>query len=131
MNVLLDTHAFIWFVEGDPQLSDHARSLIESRQGRKCISVASLFEMAIKMKIDKLPAAYSINQWFADAQKEGFSILPITEQHLTSYNQVPLLQNHRDPFDRMLIATAIAESLTIITLDPKFSLYGNLVSTAW
>jgi PIN domain nuclease of toxin-antitoxin system len=131
MDVLLDTHAFIWFVEGDLQLSNHAKSLIENAHAKKYISVISFFEIAVKIKIGKLPAYRDLRECFTDAQKEGFFILPISQQHLTVYDQVPFVQDHRDPFDRLIIATAIAESLTIITADKKFDLYKNQINIGW
>lgn len=131
MDVLLDTHTFIPFVEGDAQLSNHAKSLILHPHLNKYISIASFFEIAIKMKIGKLPVFRNIGRCFSDAQREGFTILPMSEKYLSAYNQVPLMLDHRDPFDRIILATALAESLTILTADPKLGLYKNLVKVEW
>lgn len=131
MNVLLDTHAFIWFVEGDPQLSAHARMLIENPQAKVYISIVTFFEITVKIKIGKLPAFREIKQCFTDAESQGFFILPISEPHLTAYNEVPINDDHRDPFDRLLIATAIAESIPIVTADKKFNYYKDLISIEW
>jgi PIN domain nuclease of toxin-antitoxin system len=117
MRLLLDTHILIWYVIGDEQLPIAWREMIQSTQNQKIVSMASLWEIAIKTNIGKLTIEYPLDRLVpADFQR-----LPIELPHLLAYQQLPL--HHRDPFDRMLIAQAQAEQLTLMTQDPTFPLY--------
>ncbi len=117
MRLLLDTHILVWYVMGDEQLPIPWREMIESNQNQKFFSIASLWEIAIKTNIGKLTIKYPLDRLIpADFQR-----LPIELPHLLAYQQLPL--HHRDPFDRMLIAQAQAEQLTLMTQDPNFPLY--------
>jgi len=121
MKILLDTHTFLWFVNDSSELSNNANKLLESDVDL-LLSVASLWEIAIKVNLKKLtlPDAYEtfIRQQIA---LNSIEILPITLQHLTVVAKLPL--HHRDPFDRLLIAQAIAEDIQIISADTKFDFY--------
>ena len=115
MNYLTDTHIYIWFTEDSPQLSKRIRAIIEDESNTVFISMTSFYEMAIKIKLGKLVLGKSLRAYMNDAKAHNFSILLISENHITTYERVPLIEIHRDPFDRLLIATALFENLAILT----------------
>jgi PIN domain nuclease of toxin-antitoxin system len=122
MKVLLDTHAFLWFVLGDAKLSSNARHAIEDPDNEKLVSPASYWEIAIKISLNK----YTLSQPYeAFMQKgiagNGFSILPIEVQHTAALTTLPF--HHRDPFDRLLIAQASVENIPVISGDAAFAAY--------
>lgn len=121
MNLLLDTHAFIWYVEGFSELSDRARNQIENIQNQCFISIASLWEMSIKVGLGKLNLKGSFNNALMDIETNGFEILPISFLHTLRNTAIPW--HHRDPFDRLLVAQAIEENMSIISRDEMFDLY--------
>ncbi len=121
MQYLLDTHAFLWFINGDSQLSHNARSLIENPKNERYVSIASLWEMAIKLKLGKLELDMSFKDLYREIDKNGFNLLPITAAH--TEKTVTLDLHHRDPFDRMLICQAIVDKLIIVTADSQFRNY--------
>ncbi len=131
MKLLLDTHAYMWFADGNTLLSEKARLLIENQDNSKYVSMVSFYEMAIKIKTGKLSLTISLKDYFEYAKKNGITVLPLSENYIFEYNTVPLLADHRDPFDRLIIATAIYEKLEIITTDAMFKNYNNLVNIAW
>lgn len=131
MNVLLDTHAIIWFIEGDFSLSKKAREIIVTRDNEVLVSMASFYEMAIKLKIKKLELKDNLKPFLEKVKAENINILPLTENHLIAYDTVPLIKDHRDPFDRLIIATALVEKASIITIDKQFNQYDKLVSIIW
>ncbi len=131
MRFLLDTHTLVWFGNGDKNLSPKAESLIADGANQIYFSVISSFEMAIKINIGKLQLSQSLISFLRNAAEKSIEHLPLKESHLNQYLTLPLFSDHRDPFDRMIIATAIAESLTIITADPKFGLYKDIVQVEW
>ena len=118
---LLDTHALIWFLEGDIQLSSTAKTLILDTNNQLFVSVASLWEMAIKMSIGKLTLAHSIEQIIARLPLEFIELLPIEVPHILAIQKLPF--HHKDPFDRLLIAQTEAEALTIISNETLFDQY--------
>jgi PIN domain nuclease of toxin-antitoxin system len=122
MRLLLDTHAFLWFVLGDVQLSSTARSYILDSAHTKLISPASYWEIAIRVSIGKytLNASYELFTQ-RGIEGNGFEILPIELRHTVVLTALPF--HHRDPFDRLLIAQAIAEQMPIISNDPAFDAY--------
>jgi PIN domain nuclease of toxin-antitoxin system len=122
MRLLLDTHAFLWFVLGDAQSSSTARSYILDSAHTKLISPASYWEIAIKISIGK----YTLNTSYElftqrGIAGNGFEILPIELKHAVVLTVLPF--HHRDPFDRLLIAQAMAEQIPIISNDPAFDAY--------
>lgn len=128
MNLLLDTHAFLWFIEDNPRLSQTARALIESETSQPFLSVASLWEIAIKTSLGKLsltqPYAAFIPQQLA---VNGVGILNITLEHTAAIAELPF--HHRDPFDRMLAVQATTEKMILVSADPVFDAY--TVKRAW
>ena len=118
---LLDTHTAIWFFNGDVKLSKNARQIISDRSNPIYLSIASAWEVAIKLCIGKLDIAGKTEDFIQDAETNKITILPIKTTHLNSLESLPMI--HRDPFDRLLIATALAENMTLITADENFAQY--------
>jgi PIN domain nuclease of toxin-antitoxin system len=123
MNVLLDSHTFLWFVLNDSQLSISAKSLIEDPVTEVFISPASYWEIAIKVRLGKLDLRASYDD-FMDRGIVGnsFSILPIEPKHTSIVTSLPF--HHRDPFDRLLVAQAIVEGIAIVSCDEQLDAYG-------
>lgn len=131
MKILLDTHALLWFIEGDSQLSQNAKKLIEDPNNEVYVSHISFFEISIKLKIGKLQLLKSLRGIYNDALKAGIELLDLEFEHIENYQSVPLIADHRDPFDRILIATALHENLSIITIDEKFENYKHIINVIW
>ncbi|MGL4500147.1 MAG: type II toxin-antitoxin system VapC family toxin [Planktothrix sp.] len=122
MRLLLDTHTLLWFFMGNPKLSDKARLLIEDNQNQKLISVASVWEMAIKQSQNKLTLENLAADYITDKiQWADFDLLSINLRHLRLLSTLPF--HHRDPFDRLLIAQAIQENIPILSKDIAFDAY--------
>jgi PIN domain nuclease of toxin-antitoxin system len=122
MKLLLDTHTFLWFIEDNPQLSADAKNLLESDVDL-LVSVASLWEIAIKISIGKLTLTQPFDAFIPDQfTKNAIDLLPIAVSHLALVSTLPL--HHRDPFDRLLVAQAIIEQIPIVSIDDKFDMYG-------
>lgn len=129
---LLDTHALLWSADDLTRFSPSALNLISDSANQFFFSQISLFEIAIKLKIGKMPGATgSVKELFDLAIQNDFTLLNLENKHIQAYDQVPLFQEHRDPFDRILIAQAISEGLPIITIDEKFNLYSDQVRIVW
>jgi PIN domain nuclease of toxin-antitoxin system len=122
MRLLLDTHAFLWAITEDPRLGPLSRTLITTEASAVLLSHVSLWEIAIKHALARgdmpLSAAQAI-QW---AEEAGFDLLPIDLPHLLSLETLPL--HHRDPFDRLLVAQSLRESLTLLSADRVFEVHG-------
>lgn len=123
MRLLLDTHTLYWYIEGDPNLSRTAQTLIQDATNDVFISPASYWEIAIKLNLGK----WTLNrpyQEFADLATltYGFAILHIQPTHTA--NLIGLPPHHGDPFDRLLVAQALAEGLSIVSIDDKLDAYG-------
>src|SRR5881394_53712 len=128
MKLLLDTHAFLWFIMGSANLSVNARALIEYTSNERFLSVASLWEIAIKTSLGKLTLSAPFDKLIpAQLDLNGIDLLNIQVDHLSTLATLPF--HHRDPFDRLVIAQAIVEKLTVISLDGGFDLYG--VTRRW
>lgn len=122
MDILLDTHAFLRWVEDDTLLSAKARTAIEGRNNRVHLSAASAWELAIKSSLGKLKLALPVDRYVAShLEANGFSWLPIELQDIAVVETLPM--HHRDPFDRLLIAQAKARKLAIVSADAAFSSY--------
>jgi PIN domain nuclease of toxin-antitoxin system len=129
---LLDTHCLMWYQGDHPRLPKKIKELIEDPNKSIYFSQINLYEIAIKQKIGKLPSFKSnIRQVYDQAIKDDFIMLNITNDHLIAFENIPLIEDHRDPFDILLIATAHEENLIILTNDDKFLLYPELVKCLW
>lgn len=128
MKLLLDTHAFLWFLAGDPRVGPARRRRIEDPANDKFLSIASVWEMAIKISLGKL----AIQGQLADLVDEavaggGIALLGISREHAVRVAALPW--HHRDPFDRMIAVQAIANGLTLMARDAAFDAYG--VDRVW
>ena len=119
MNLLLDTHAVLWWLDDDPRLSPHAREAIEDPANQVFVSTASLWEIAIKIRIGKLRV--DLADVIALLPQQGFRLLDIKTDHLQVLATLPA--HHRDPFDHLLIAQAITEELTFLSNDRHVKSY--------
>ncbi len=123
MKLLLDTHTLLWFISGSSNLSSSARLAIEDAANEKYVSIASIWETAIKVSIGKMTLAAPFDSLFPQQlQVNGFELLPVKVEHTSVVTTLPF--HHRDPFDRLLIAQAINEKMTIVSLDKVFDDYG-------
>ena len=123
MSFLLDTCALLWFLSDDPKLSNRARSAIENPASIRWVSPVSLFEIAIKARIGKLPLAVPFSAIFPSKLREtDIHIPPLELKHIEPLVSLPL--HHKDPFDRLIGVTALTENLTIISADQVFDTYG-------
>ncbi|MGH2646686.1 MAG: type II toxin-antitoxin system VapC family toxin [Ginsengibacter sp.] len=121
MNYLLDTHTLIWFLNGDKDLSAKARKTIESSNALNFVSIASLWEIAIKVSLGRLDLKTSFEKIGEEIISNNFQILPITFQDTLILSSLPF--HHRDPFDRLIIAQSINNKFTIISKDQYFHNY--------
>lgn len=122
MRILLDTHILIWHLEGDSQLSPDRRLLIASPSNQVLISIASLWEIAIKLSKGKLAISKSINDVVEQVERSTGLIFAIEPEHLIHVASLPF--HHKDPFDRLIIAQSLVENIPILTADSNFSQYG-------
>lgn len=123
MKLLLDTHTFLWFIGGDPQLTEHARQHIEDMANDRLVSVASLWEIAIKVSIGKLTVSLPFPDLVEQhVYQNAMQLLQITPEHVEVVRTLPF--HHKDPFDRLLISQGVSEHLTIISRDGVFDAYG-------
>lgn len=121
MNLLQDTHILLWYLEGHPNLPEAQRLRIEDRRNQVAVSAASLWEMTIKLSIGKLELMDDIATIENVLLRQGIHILPIQTMHLQRLLGLPF--HHRDPFDRLIIAQALAEEMTLVSDDTAFSAY--------
>ena len=124
MNYLIDTHTFLWYLEGNSNLSKKARSIISDPQNQILISIASIWEIGIKIALGKLIIDVDLEVLKREIIKNQMEILPLDFEHIKEL--VNLEQLHKDPFDRILICQSKAEKLSIITKDSNFFNYKNI-----
>jgi PIN domain nuclease of toxin-antitoxin system len=128
MRVLLDTHVLLWWHDQPAQLTEIAYDTINDLGNDVFISVVNGWEIQIKAQLGKLTLSKPLRVILQEEQAtNGFRLLPVTIEHIYTLDSFPL--HHRDPFDRLLIAQAHQEGLTLVTHDPKFSTYP--VSLLW
>lgn len=128
MKLLLDTHAFLWLNDDAAQLSETVKALCSSGEHEFYLSMASPWEMQIKSQLGKLTLAISIEELVNKNRLENnIQILPIELSHISYLEKLP--KHHKDPFDRIMIAQAITESMMIVTVDHVFSDYS--VQVVW
>lgn len=122
MRVLLDTHAFLWFITADARLGDHARQVLSTGGNQVLLSVASVWEIAVKVAIGRLPLPLPLDTLIPDQLRlNRIELLPISLEHALGVAHLPL--HHRDPFDRLLIAQAIREGIPLVSADQAFDAY--------
>jgi len=124
LKVLLDTHAFIWWISDDSKLSECARGIIGEGGNELFFSAASGWEIAIKVRIGRVKLATTHLEGFILEQlaANGLQVLPVTLQHALRTYLLP--DHHRDPFDRLLVAQAEVENLTFLSADKRLADYG-------
>lgn len=128
MKILLDTHIIIWIIEGNRSLSAKHTAIISDLKNEKFVSEFSFIELAIKLNIGKLPDfKMPLGKFINQVQSDGFKLLPVKNKYLDEFVKLPLMKDHRDPFDRLIISTAISENMSVITVDDKFKIYRKLV----
>jgi len=131
-NYLLDTHCLIWFQDNSYKIPNKVFDIIKDPSNTIYFSQISLFEIVIKQKIGKLPLfTASVDEVYKQSIIDGLDYLEINNNHLFNYNRIPLFEQHRDPFDRLLLATAFTENLIIISIDESFGLYKDIVTVFW
>ena len=121
MKCLLDTHVLIWYFENSPELPHKIEVIIDNPEVNVFISSISLWEIAIKMSLGKLNLKLTLDYLLEITKDRDFTILQIEDKFLKGLSILPFI--HKDPFDRLLIATALAENLTIITIDENIQKY--------
>lgn len=123
MKLLLDTHMILWFLANDPKLRTTAQSVILDPANMRWVSPISLLEIAIKNRLGKLPLPDPFAVMFpASLHAADIHILPLETDHIELLTTLPL--HHRDPFDRLIAATALVEGLALVSADPAFDAYG-------
>ena len=128
MKVLLDTHAFIWWDSAPDKLSPQARAACQDRTNLLLLSVASAWEMQIKLQLGKLKLNLPLVEIIeSQQQRNNIEVLPVALAHVLALQDLP--PHHKDPFDRLLIAQANVEGATLLCNDPVFAKYG--VNTLW
>jgi PIN domain nuclease of toxin-antitoxin system len=120
MNLLLDTHAFLWWLADDPALRKEARQAVADPSAIVHVSATTLWEISIKRALGKLEVESP--DLAAEIPANGFVELAITGRHALAAGSLP--RHHDDPFDRMLVAQALAEDLVLVTRDPALEPYG-------
>lgn len=122
MKALLDTHAFLWWIVDDPQLSARARKRIGSGDNAIHLSAASAWELAIKARLGRLTVHEPLEAFVArQLSLNGFAALPVQVSHALRVQRLP--DHHRDPFDRLLVAQAQLEDMPLITADRQIRRY--------
>lgn len=123
MRLLLDTHAFLWWVEDAPALSRRARRLMADPRNECLLSLASCWEMAIKLSLGKLKLQSPIERFVPEQLAEnGFRSLEIDFDDIARVASLPF--HHRDPFDRLLVAQALGRNLRLVSVERVFARYG-------
>jgi PIN domain nuclease of toxin-antitoxin system len=113
----------LWFLANDPRLSATAKTAIEDPANERWLSPISLLEIALKNRLGKLPLPEPFGTMFpADLAAEDIHLLPLEPQHIEPLTTLPL--HHKDPFDRLIAATALVEGLRLVSVDPAFDAYG-------
>lgn len=128
MRLLLDTHVLLWLLEDDPRLSARAKAVVLDPANERWLSPISLLEIAIKVKLGKLRLADPFAVLFpAELTANDIHLMPLETAHIEPLTTLPL--HHRDPFDRLIAATALVERLMLVSIDLVFDAYG--ISRLW
>ncbi|MCL2603658.1 MAG: type II toxin-antitoxin system VapC family toxin [Defluviitaleaceae bacterium] len=121
MDYLLDTHVLLWIIFDSDKLSPLAQKIILDKSTHKFVSISSLWEISIMNRIGKLLLPNDLSGVFTEVEMNGFGIIGINQGCLETYNALPLL--HRDPFDGIIVSTALLQEMTIITADENIQKY--------
>jgi len=122
MRLLLDTHVFIWWADDPEKLSPSALGALEDEANELLLSVASVWEMQIKIQLGKLKLSLPLKELVKNQQEtNNLTVSPVTLPHVLALDALPF--HHKDPFDRLLIAQSIEEDFTLVTADSQFSAY--------
>ena len=121
--LLLDTHIFIWWADKPEKLSPAVLSALEDETNELLLSVASVWQMQLKMQLGKLKLSLPLQELIRNQQETNdLNVSPVALPHVLALDALPF--HHKDPFDRLLIAQSIVEGLTIVSADSQFSAYG-------
>ena len=122
MRLLFDTHTFLWWDSEQGKLSNHVFNLCQDKQNQLTLSIASIWELQIKIQLGKLGLRKSLKEVIAEQQKDNkIKILQATTSHIFDLDNLPF--HHRDPFDRLLIAQARVENMSLLSIDQQFAQY--------
>ena len=127
MIYLLDTHTVLWFFDHVEKLSETALNAVLDPESKKYVSIVSVWELAIKISLGKAKFDGGIDNFLHAIGENGFELFPIEEEHIRQVEILPFL--HRDPFDRMLVAAAMTEDLSLVTADVNIHQYN--ISWVW
>lgn len=121
MKLLLDTHTFLWWDSEPEKLSQRALELCQNPENMLILSVASIWEMQIKIQLGKLKIKMPLSELIRQQQENGIGILPVEASHIFAVENLP--NHHKDPFDRLLVAQAIVEDAVLVSADPLITQY--------
>jgi PIN domain nuclease of toxin-antitoxin system len=121
MKYLLDTHIVIWIAENSNRLTERMKEVLLDDASEKYVSIVSAWEAALKFGTGKLTIQGGLEALLDEIDKNGFILLPVEREHVSGVLALP--HHHKDPFDRLLVATAIAENMTLITVDENIHKY--------
>jgi PIN domain nuclease of toxin-antitoxin system len=128
LKVLVDTHALLWWIGGDTRLSDQACGILEDGANQRLVSIVSLWEIAIKISLGRIPTyGLTISRVAELLREQNFAVLPVRVGDLVRIEKLPWI--HRDPFDRLLITQALEENVPLLTSDAAILQYA--VRTIW
>lgn len=123
MNLLIDSAALVWFLEGDAHLTEAAAKIIEDERSRRMVSTVTAWELAVKSGLGKIRLPYQLGEEFdRTIERNGFELLPLSHSALERTARLP--DHHRDPFDRLLAAEALEHSATLVSNNQVFDAYG-------
>ena len=125
MKLLLDTHTFLWWDSEPEKLSQRALELCQNPENILILSVASIWEMQIKIQLGKLKIKMPLSELIRQQQENGVGILPVEASHIFAVENLP--NHHKDPFDRLLVAQAIVEDAVLVSADPLITQYPVMV----
>ena len=127
MNLLIDAHALVWFLNGDKRLPESVRDAIEDTENGRFVSIATIWEIAIKTSLGKFHYPGGFKNFLELVDENSFDLLPVSTEHTLLVSSLEFI--HRDPFDRLLVAQAMINKLTIVTKDTKIK--KNNINTLW
>ena len=128
MQILLDTHILLWFLEENPMLKNREKEIIEDENNDIFVSTISLLEIVIKVRLGKLILPTSMESLILKTIEKDIQIIDLSRYHALECLNIPFTEDHRDPFDRQILAIALHESLTIMSADRKFNFYTSIIN---